>query len=69
VLPRSNSMLRCVVPVEGVGAGPEKPLGKPGKCPGPRAFGGLAREYQNQKTPLLVFHVFRLFAQELEGQT
>jgi len=34
-------------------------LGKLGKCPGPRAFGGLAFEYQN--TALLVFHVFTLF--------
>jgi len=34
-------------------------LGEAGKCPGPRAFWGLALEYQN--TPLLAFHVFRLF--------
>jgi len=33
--------------------GPYYPLGKPGKCPEPRVFGGLALEYQN--TPLLVF--------------
>jgi len=39
-------------------AGPGKALGKPGNCPGPRAFGVLALGYQN--TPL-VFHSFRLF--------
>ena len=30
-----------------------------GQMPGPHAFGGLALGYQN--TPLLVFHIFRLF--------
>jgi len=34
-------------------------IGQTGQISGPRAFGGLALEYQN--TPLLVFHVFRLF--------
>jgi len=34
-------------------------IGQTGKCPGPRAFGGLALEYQNP--PLLVFQVFKLF--------
>jgi len=39
--------------------GPDKPLGKPGKFPQPRTFGGLALEYQN--TPLVAFGIFRLF--------
>jgi len=34
-------------------------MGKPGKFPGPRAFEGLTLGYQN--TPLLFFHIFRLF--------
>jgi len=34
-------------------AGPDYPLRKPGKCPRPRAFGGLALEYQI--TPFFMF--------------
>ena len=34
-------------------AAPDEPLGKPGKCLGPGAFGAFALE--NQNTPILVF--------------
>ena len=50
--------IALVLLVHATYAGPGKALGKPGNCPGPRAFGVLAFGYQN--TPL-VFHSFRLF--------
>jgi len=45
---------------EDLRAGPDQPLGKPGKCPGPRAW--------IPKTLLLVFHVFRLFITRQNGR-
>jgi len=46
----SHNLKLLILPIDRAGL---TILGKPGKCPGPRAFGGLALEYQN--TALLVF--------------